>query len=369
MKKILFIDRDGVLIEEPDDQQIDQFQKLKFTKNMLTSLSNIAHYLDYELVMVTNQDGLGSVSFPEKDFWPIQEFLLQTLQDVGVFFSDIHIDRSFEKDRSPYRKPGTAMLTKYLQADYDLEHSFVIGDRMSDMQLAANLGCKGIRYNAFDPELDTTQLPVELQTDDWKNIETYLLTRNRNAQLIRNTNETSIQISINLDGHGQSSIATGLPFFDHMLDQMAKHSGVDLFIQSKGDLHIDEHHTMEDTGIAFGEILHLALAKKTGLQRYGFALPMDDCRSQVLLDFGGRSDLVWEVDFQREKIGDCPTEMFQHFFKSVASSAKANIHIKAYGQNEHHKIESIFKAFARAMKTAIKRNVNDLTLPTTKGMI
>lgn len=369
MKKILFIDRDGVLLQEPDDQQIDAFEKIKFPPNMLTSLSKMASLLDYKLVMVTNQDGLGSLSFPEKTFWPVQEFLLETLENVNITFESIHIDRSFPEDYSPYRKPGTAMLSQYLKGEYDLKNSFVIGDRMSDMQLAKNLGCRGIRYNAFEIDESHNLENIALVTNNWTEIESFLFQLDRKSQRIRNTNETKIELAINLDGTGKSKISTGLNFFDHMLDQVAKHSGIDLFIHCKGDLEVDEHHTIEDTAIALGQVINQALSKKVGIQRYGFALPMDDCRTQVLLDFGGRAWLEWDADFFREKIGDCPTEMFLHFFQSLAINAQANINIISYGKNEHHKIESIFKAFARALKMAIKRDETDFNIPTTKGLL
>ena len=367
-QKVLFIDRDGVLLLEPEDQQIDSIDKINFPSNMLQSLSEISSSLDYKLVMVTNQDGLGTASFPERDFWPVHELLIRTLQSVNVEFDEINIDRSIPEENSPYRKPGTAMLRKYMSGKYDLSNSYVIGDRASDMQLAKNLSCKGILFNAFNGE-NKSELTPSLITSDWTEISRFLTRENRKVNLIRNTKETKISVAMDLDGNGESRISTGLSFLDHMLDQIARHSGINLEIKTAGDLNVDEHHTIEDTAIALGEAINKALAKKVGLQRYGFALPMDDCRSQVLLDFGGRSWLEWDVKFERENVGDCPTEMFFHFFKSLADSAKVNINVISRGDNEHHKIESIFKAFARALKMAITRDLNDFSIPTTKGML
>lgn len=370
--KILFIDRDGILLKEPSDQQVDQVDKVEFPPQMLNALSKIAKTTKFKLVMVTNQDGLGTDSYPESDFWPIQELLLRTLKSVGVEFDEIHIDRSFPKDNSPYRKPGTAMLSKYQDGSYDLASSFVIGDRWSDMELAFNLGCKGIRYNGFDelaPEKEFVQSTLALDTDSWNEIESFLLDQNRTSTISRLTSETKIEVSVNLDGSSKAKINTGLAFFDHMLDQIARHSGIDLDINTQGDLHIDEHHTMEDTAIALGQCLREAIGVKAGINRYGFALPMDDVRAQVLLDFGGRPWIEWDVRFKREMIGDCPTEMFYHFFKSLADQAQVNLNIIAKGKNEHHKIEAIFKAFAKALKMAITRQKNDYSLPTTKGML
>lgn len=371
-QKVLFIDRDGVLVHEPEDQQVDDINKVIFPDNMLVSLAKIKNLLDYKFVMITNQDGLGTESFPEKTFWPVQELILRTLESVGVSFEEIHIDHSFASDNSPYRKPNTGRLTKYMKGDYDLENSFVIGDRLSDMELAKNLGCKGIRIHAFDEiQLEYGELSdvISINASNWKEVEEYLLGQDREVLAVRKTRETSIEGLVNLDGTGKAKNDTGLKFFDHMLDQIAKHSGMDLSIICKGDLEVDEHHTIEDVAIVLGELIQASIAKKVGIGRYGFALPMDDCRSQVLLDFGGRSWIEWEVDFKRERVGDMPTEMVYHFFKSLSESARLNLNIISHGYNEHHKIESIFKAFARALKAAIKRDKNDYSIPTTKGML
>jgi len=372
-QKILFIDRDGVLVHEPQDYQVDHIDKVTFPDGLLTSLSKIAGLLNYKLVMVTNQDGLGTDSFPEKDFWPVQELILRTLSSVDVNFSEIHIDHSFAKDNSPYRKPGTARLKKYMNGEYDLENSFVIGDRLSDMQLAKNLGCKGIRIHALDEKngetYDALQSTIAIDAPSWKQVENYLFDLDRQSRAIRNTNETKISASMNLDGNGVAKVNTGLAFFDHMLDQIAKHSGMDLEVTVNGDLEVDEHHTVEDTAIVLGSLIKDTIGKKVGINRYGFALPMDDCRAQVLLDFGGRSWLEWNATFTREKVGDLPTEMFYHFFKSLSEHAAINLNIIAEGDNEHHKIESIFKAFARALKMAMTQNKQDLSIPTTKGML
>jgi imidazoleglycerol-phosphate dehydratase / histidinol-phosphatase len=379
MRKILFIDRDGTLINEaPPTYQLDSFDKLEFYPNMFTWMRRIATELDFELVMVTNQDGLGTASFPEDNFWPLHNFVMKSLQNEAVIFSDVKIDRTFQKDNAPTRKPGTGMLTAYLNnPEYDIVGSFVIGDRITDIQLAKNLGCKGIWLNN-DPNLGAAEISdavkelaatTVLETTDWKKIYEFLKLGQRIIKSTRNTNETKISIEINLDGTGKSTINTGLNFFNHMLDQLSRHSGIDLSITTNGDLHIDEHHTIEDTAIALGEAFQLALGNKKGIERYGFCLPMDDCLAQVVIDFGGRSWLVWDAIFTREKVGDVPTEMFYHFFKSFSDAAKCNLNIKVEGENEHHKIESIFKALAKSIKMAIARNVDNMQLPSTKGVL
>ncbi len=379
MKKILFIDRDGTLIKEvPPSYQIDSFEKLEFYPCMLTWMKRIAHELDFELVMVTNQDGLGSVHFPEDTFWPVHNFVMKTLQNEGIVFTDVFIDKTFSYENKPTRKPGTGMLTKYINnKNYDLTGSFVIGDRITDVQLAKNLGCKaiwldaesGIGIKEIKNNPETLQQSIALKTTSWKEIYEFLKLGQRVIQHQRNTHETKISIELNLDGSGKTEIKTGLHFFDHMLDQLGRHSGIDLEILVNGDLHIDEHHTIEDTAIALGEAIALALGDKKGIERYGFTLPMDDALAHVALDFGGRSWLVWQVNFKREKIGDMPSEMFYHFFKSFSDAAKCNLNIKAEGENEHHKIESIFKALARAIKMAVKRDPNNSQLPSTKGIL
>ena len=377
MKKILFIDRDGTLVLEPEDYQVDSFQKLKFYPQVFTYLSKIAKELDYELVMVTNQDGLGTDSHPEENFWPIQNFIIETFENEDVKFEDILIDKTFAKDNSPTRKPNTGLLTKYFDKDtYDLENSFVIGDRITDVKLAKNLNSKAIFINndenlGADEILDNDDLEnvIALKTTSWKAIYEFLKLENRTSEIIRNTNETKIHIKLNLDGTGKSNIDTGISFFDHMLDQIAKHGQMDLEIKVDGDLEVDEHHTIEDTGIALGEAFYQALGNKLGIERYAFVLPMDDCLAQVALDFGGRNWIVWDAEFKREMIGKMPTEMFFHFFKSFSDSAKANLNIKAEGDNEHHKIESIFKAFAKCLKSAVKRDSEKMILPSTKGML
>lgn len=361
-KKVLFIDRDGTLIEEPADFQIDSFEKLQFLPFAISSLSRIARELDFELVMVSNQDGLGTAAFPESTFYPVQDFIIQTLKNEGVNFSDICIDASFDYENKPTRKPGTAMLNKYIYGDYDLGNSFVIGDRLTDIQLAGNLGTQSI-YISDDKSQNAT-----LVTTDWNNIYQYLKQLPRTGIVCRTTLETDISVAINLDGSGRSDIATGLPFFDHMLQQIARHGNMDLNILVKGDLEIDEHHTIEDTAIAFGDAVLQALGSKKGIARYGFLLPMDDCLAQVAIDLGGRPWLVWDAKFSREKIGDVPTEMFFHFFKSFSDQARCNLNIHATGTNEHHKIESIFKAFARALKMAVEKTGNS-NIPSTKGII
>lgn len=375
--KVLFIDRDGTLIREPQDEQIDAFEKLEFYPGVFTWLGRITRELSYELVMVTNQDGLGTDSFPEETFWPVQNFMMDTLEKEGIRFKEVLIDRTFPSENAPTRKPKTGLLTPYMNGDYDLENSFVIGDRLTDMELAKNLNAKGIFINNHtalgNDELSAKEEEIKacigLETASWKEIYEFLRLGNRSAQHSRDTRETQISISLNLDGSGQSDISTGLPFFDHMLDQLARHGQLDLAIKVKGDLEIDEHHTIEDTAIALGEVFHKALGDKLGIERYGFCLPMDDCLAQVAIDFGGRNWLVWEAEFKREKIGDMPTEMFFHFFKSFTDGAKANLNIKAEGVNEHHKIEAIFKAFAKAIKMAVKRDTEKMILPSTKGML
>ncbi|HOZ69745.1 MAG TPA: bifunctional histidinol-phosphatase/imidazoleglycerol-phosphate dehydratase HisB [Chitinophagaceae bacterium] len=379
MRKILFIDRDGTLIQEaPPTYQLDSFSKLAFYPDMFTWMKKIANELDFELIMVTNQDGLGTSSFPEETFWPVHEFVMTALENESIFFSNVHIDRTFPADHSPTRKPATGMLTQYLNnPDYDIPGSFVIGDRITDVQLAKNLGCKAIWLNndaslgAAEVNNDMTTLRdvIGLETISWKDIWEYLRLGQRELVHERNTNETKIRIALNLDGQGKTNIRTGLHFFDHMLDQLGRHSGIDLAITVDGDLHIDEHHTIEDTGIALGEAISLALGNKKGVARYGFTLPMDDALAQVALDFGGRSWLVWTAEFRREKIGDMPTEMFYHFFKSFSDAAKCNLNIKVEGENEHHKIESIFKALAKTMKMALKRDPENMQLPSTKGVL
>lgn len=374
-KKLLFIDRDGTLILEPEDQQIDSFLKLRFYPEALQYLPKIAKELDFELILVSNQDGLGTDSHPEENFWPVHNFILQTFEDEGVTFARQHIDRTFAHENADTRKPGTAMLTEYLDTDtYDLENSFVIGDRINDVKLAENLGCKAIwlRSNdslGQDESITLQENAAALETKHWKDVYEFLKLKRRSGSLSRTTSETDIHMELNLDGTGKADISTGLPFFDHMLDQIARHGNVDLKIHTKGDLHIDEHHTIEDTGIALGELFNKVLGDKLGIERYAFTLPMDDCLAQVALDFGGRSWLVWEADFKREKIGDMPTEMFSHFFKSFSDGARCNLNIKAEGENEHHKIESIFKAFAKAIRSAVRQDVNNMRLPSTKGLL
>lgn len=379
MKKVLFIDRDGTLIKEaPPTYQLDSFDKLEFYPDMFSWMKRIANELDFELVMVTNQDGMGTASFPEETFWPVQNFVMKSLVNEAINFAEVFIDRTFPKENAPTRKPATGMLTKYINnAAYDLAGSFVIGDRITDVQLAKNLGCKAIWLNndanlgatEINDNLAALQTTIVLETSAWKDIYEYLKLGERVIQHERNTNETKIAVRINLGGKGKSQIDTGLNFFNHMLEQLSRHSGIDLVIKVNGDLQIDEHHTIEDTAIALGEAFSLALGNKMGIERYGFTLPMDDCLAQVAIDFGGRSWLVWEADFKREKIGDMPTEMFYHFFKSFSDAAKCNLNIKAEGENEHHKIESIFKALAKAIKGAVKRDVNNLQLPSTKGVL
>lgn len=373
-KRALFIDRDGTLvIEPPVDYQLDSFDKLEFYPKVIRNLYFIRKQLDFEWVMVTNQDGLGTLSFPEETFWPVHNLIMKTLKGEGVVFEDILIDRSFPEDNSPNRKPRTGMLGKYLSGDYDLENSYVIGDRPTDMELAYNLGAKGIwLHEAGDADEELLarmpQRPV-LITSDWDRISEFLFAGERMTEIHRVTKETDVYIRLNLDGTGDTHIATGLGFFDHMLEQIGKHAGMDLTIQVKGDLQVDEHHTIEDTALALGEALRKALGDKRGIERYGYTLPMDDCLCSVVLDFGGRPWLVWDVDFKRERVGDVPTEMFLHFFKSLSDAARMNLNIKAEGQNEHHKIEGIFKALARSLKMAVRRDIYHYNLPSTKGLI
>ena len=375
MKKVLFIDRDGTLALEPEGYQLDSFEKLDFYPWAFTYLGKIAKELNFELVMITNQDGLGTASFPEETFWPVQHFLLRAFQNEGIEFNEVLIDKSLPQDNAPTRKPRTGMLTSYLgNPEYDLSKSYVIGDRLTDMELAKNIGCKGL-FLANDPhlgegELETkASLPIVLNTTSWKEIYSFLKLDQRQVSYERKTKETAIHLELNIDGTGKSEITTGIVFFDHMLDQLARHGGMDIRLSVKGDLEVDEHHTIEDTAIALGEAFSQALSNKLGMERYGFCLPMDDCLAQVAIDFGGRSWLVWETEFKREMIGKMPTEMFFHFFKSFSDGAKANINIKAEGTNEHHKIEAIFKAFAKAIKGAVKRDPEKMILPSTKGSL
>ncbi|MDP9959619.1 bifunctional histidinol-phosphatase/imidazoleglycerol-phosphate dehydratase HisB [Chryseobacterium lathyri] len=364
MKKVLFIDRDGTLIiEPPEDFQVDSLEKLEFYPGVFQNLSKIAREMDYELVMVTNQDGLGTESFPTEDFVKPQEKMLKTFENEEIIFSDILIDKSFEHENLPTRKPGIGMLSKYIYGSYDLENSYVIGDRITDVQLAQNLGTKAIFINESFNE------NAALTTTDWSEIYHFLKQESRKAKVYRKTNETEIDIEIDLNGKGMAEISTGLHFFDHMLDQIARHGNLDLKIKVKGDLQVDEHHTIEDTGIALGDAFIKALGNKKGIERYGFLLPMDDCLAQAAIDFGGRPWIVWDVDFKREKIGDVPTEMFFHFFKSFTDSSRSNLNIKAEGSNEHHKIEAVFKAFAKAVKMAVNQSDSSFNLPSTKGSL
>lgn len=377
MKKVLFIDRDGTLVLEPEDYQVDSFTKLEFYPEVFQYLSKIAKELDYELVMVTNQDGLGTDVHPEENFWPVHQFIIKALENEDIYFSEVLIDKTFPSENAPTRKPNTGLLTRYINnPEYDLQNSYVIGDRITDVKLAKNLDSKGI-FIANDENLGAEEISKEesleqyiaLKTTSWKAIYEFLKLKSRTASVERNTNETKIKIKLNLDGTGKSDIQTGLGFFDHMLDQIARHGQMDLDIIVSGDLEVDEHHTIEDTAIALGEVFSTALGNKLGIERYGFTLPMDDCLAQVAIDFGGRNWLVWDADFKREKIGEMPTEMFYHFFKSFTDGARANLNIKAEGQNEHHKIEAIFKAFAKAIKSAVKRDPEKMILPSTKGML
>ena len=375
-KRALFIDRDGTLVVEPPvDYQLDSFEKMEFVPGVIRNLAFIAEKLDYELVMVTNQDGLGTDSFPTETFVGPHELMLKTLEGEGITFDDIVIDVTFEHENKPTRKPGTALLGKYTSGDYDLAGTYVIGDRLTDMQLARNLGAKGILLTADEAKAEADIAAAGLADDvalvatSWSRIADYLRGGSRTAHISRVTNETSIDVKVDLDGSGRCNISTGIGFFDHMLDQLGRHSGIDLAVKVKGDTWVDEHHTIEDTAIAVGEALLKALGDKRGIERYGFVLPMDDCQCTVALDFGGRPWLVWDAQFSREKIGDMPTEMFLHFFKSLSDSARMNLYVSARGENEHHKIEGIFKALARSIRCAIRRDVFRYELPSTKGML
>ncbi|HEY0031563.1 MAG TPA: bifunctional histidinol-phosphatase/imidazoleglycerol-phosphate dehydratase HisB [Bacteroidia bacterium] len=369
MKKVLFIDRDGTIIWEPPDTfQVDSFEKFRFLPGVISNLAKIARELDYELVLVTNQDGLGTESYPEDTFWPVQNMMMQVLESERINFTKVCIDKSFESENKETRKPNTGMLIDYLSGNYDLANSFVIGDRITDVRLAKNLGAKAIFITNYD-KADGWEKEVALTATSWDEIYDFLKLPERKVAYSRKTNETDIKIELNLDGKGISQISTGIAFFDHMLEQIGKHGNIDLMINAKGDLQIDEHHTIEDVGIALGEAFLMALADKKGIERYGFLLPMDDCLAQVALDFGGRNWIVWDAEFKREKIGEMPTEMFFHFFKSFSDASRCNLNIKAEGQNEHHKIEAIFKAFAKAIKVAIKRDKNNMSLPSTKGTL
>jgi imidazoleglycerol-phosphate dehydratase/histidinol-phosphatase len=378
-KRILFIDRDGTLIKEaPPTYQVDAWDKLEFYPEVFKYMTKIADELDYVLIMVTNQDGLGTASFPEDTFWPIQQFVIKSFENEDISFHAVHIDKSFPEDNSPERKPGTGMLKSYMNTPaYDIPNSYVIGDRITDVQLAKNLGCKAIWLNnspglggaEVKDDMKELQKAIALETPSWEKIYEFLKLGLRKVSQDRNTSETKIHVELNVDGSGQSSITTGLGFFDHMLEQIARHGKIDLTIQTKGDLHIDEHHTIEDTGIALGEAFAKALADKRGMERYGFALPMDEADAKVLIDFGGRNWIVWNAEFTREKIGEMPTEMFFHFFKSFSDAAKCNLNIECHGDNEHHKIEAIFKAFAKAIRMAVKRDPISNYLPSTKGVL
>lgn len=375
MKKVLFIDRDGTIVDEPDNYQLDSWDKLEFLKGVFNYLKKISSELNFELVMVTNQDGLGTVSFPEESFWPIQKFIINSLLNEGISFSNIFIDKSFEKEKLNTRKPGVGMLTKYINSneEYDIKNSYVIGDRITDMELAKNLGCKGILIDSnlkLDSH-DKSRLKdiIICKSINWKEIYSFLKKNDRKTSIKRKTKETNVLIEFNIDGNGISNINTGIKFFDHMLEQISRHGFIDLDISVKGDLEVDEHHTIEDVALALGTAINTSIGNKIGIERYGFTLPMDDCLAQVAIDFGGRNWLVWDAEFKREKIGDMPTEMFFHFFKSFSDSAKVNLNIKAEGTNEHHKIESIFKAFSKAIRAAIKRDKDKMILPSTKGLL
>jgi imidazoleglycerol-phosphate dehydratase/histidinol-phosphatase len=376
MKKYLFVDRDGTIIKEPADYQIDHIDKLVFFPNVISSLRLAHKVLGYQLVLITNQDGLGTESFPSEDFWPVQNLMIRTLESEGISFEKIAIDSSFPSENSPNRKPRTGMLTDLISQGFDLENSFVIGDRYTDVELGKNLGIKSFLFNAsqsgkdeLNESLQALNKSIALECDDWNSITDFLKKLDRKITHQRKTKETDIEITLNLEGTGESEISTGLGFFDHMLEQIARHGQLDLYVKCKGDLHIDEHHTIEDTGIALGEAFAKALGNKLGVERYGYCLPMDDALAQAAIDFGGRAWLMWDAKFKREKIGDMPTEMFFHFFKSFADGAKANLNLKASGFNEHHKIEGLFKAFAKAIKMAKKRDTEHLILPSTKGSL
>ncbi|MBN2814922.1 MAG: bifunctional histidinol-phosphatase/imidazoleglycerol-phosphate dehydratase HisB [Bacteroidales bacterium] len=374
MKKALFIDRDGTLIVEPPvDFQVDTLEKLEFIPGVFRNLYQISKKLDYELVIVSNQDGLGTAGYPEENFRQVQDKMLKAFENEGIRFNDILIDKSFEADNAPTRKPKTALLSKYMTGDYDLQQSWVIGDRPTDVELAKNLGTKSVFFNPTHQSMPVIEAHVDninhFMAGSWDEIYSLVALGIRSSKVLRNTAETSITVELNCDGSGKCEVETGLGFFDHMISQLARHSGCDLKVKTNGDLHVDEHHTIEDTGLAIGEAFYLALGNKRGMERYGFALPMDDCSAQVLIDFSGRPWLVWDAEFKREKIGEMPTEMFMHFFKSFSDAARCNLNIKATGSNEHHKIEAIFKALARAIKMAIRRDAFDATLPSTKGIL
>ena len=381
MKKLLFIDRDGTIIREPADEQIDSFEKLQFVPRAISSLAFLRQHTDYEFVMVSNQDGLGTDAFPEDTFWPVQNFILDTLRGEGIIFDDILIDPHFPEDNAPTRKPSTGLVQKYIDnPDYDIAHSYVIGDRNTDRQFAANIGCGFLRINSAPstpPVLSGSPVPPVLSgspaesssAESWQRAVAIAYGGERTAEVRRTTKETDIYVKLDLDGNGHCDITTGLGFFDHMLEQIGKHGMIDLTIHTKGDLHVDEHHTIEDTALALGECLLQALSDKRGIERYGYSLPMDDCLCAVCLDFGGRPWLVWDAEFHRERIGEMPTEMFLHFFKSLSDAAKMNLNIRAEGDNEHHKIEGIFKALARALKMAVRRDVYHYELPSTKGTL